>query len=281
MRAGRFGVVVERRYLEHAQPRGMTAALRARGHEVLTIDPDGRPTEVGDSGWLDDLEVVVGRGRSLALLCLLTDAERRGRVTINRRAAIGAVHNKAEMAVALAAAGVPTPRTFLGRTEDLAARVPSACYPLIVKPSFGDNCRGLRIVDSAAQLAELSWPEPLALVQQFLPSDGHDLKLYGIGAELWAIRRLSPLCEANGSSASVQPLAAESEAVTLSPELRDLGRRCGELFGLELFGVDCLETPTGSVVVEVNEFPNYTGVQAADDRLADYVVSRALNGSAP
>jgi hypothetical protein len=32
-------VLVERRYMSHAQPRGMTAAPRARGHEVHTIDP--------------------------------------------------------------------------------------------------------------------------------------------------------------------------------------------------------------------------------------------------
>jgi ribosomal protein S6--L-glutamate ligase len=272
----RFGVLVERRYLTQAQPAGMTAALQARDHEVVTIDPEAVAAEAGDGAWLDDIDLVVARGRSLALFCLLTCAEKRGTTTINRTAAITAVHNKAEMAITLATADVPTPKTFLGRPDALVAEVPSKCYPLIVKPSFGDNGQGLRIVESPSELAELRWPEPIALVQQFLATDGNDLKLYAIGDEVWAVRKPSPLRDrqaADGNSFAWP--GAEYELVTLSPGLRELGRRCGELFGLELYGVDCLETAGGTVVIEVNEFPNYTGVPAADSRLADYVVFRA------
>jgi ribosomal protein S6--L-glutamate ligase len=254
----------------------MIAALRARGHEVVTIDPEAAPAEVGDDGWLDDLDLVVGRGRSQALLFLLTGAERRGTRTVNRRMAIAAVHNKAEMAVTLATAGVPTPKTFLGSPADLAAQVPSDCYPIIVKPSFGDNCQGLRMIERPDALAELAWPEPLVLAQQFLATDGNDLKLYGIGDEVWAVRKPSPLGVSDGAgSSSCNGSFDHCELVAQTKRLRDLGRRCGELFGLELYGVDCLETPDGTVVVEVNEFPNYTGVPAANNRLADYVVWRA------
>jgi glutathione synthase/RimK-type ligase-like ATP-grasp enzyme len=52
-----------------------------------------------------------------------------------------------------------------------------------------------------------------------------------------------------------------------------LALRCGRLFGLELFGVDCVEGPGGPLVIEVNEFPNYTGVPRADELLADHVVA--------
>jgi ribosomal protein S6--L-glutamate ligase len=224
--------------------------------------------DVADGGWLDELDLVVGRGRSPALFCVLTGAEHRHTPTINRRAAIAAVHNKAEMAVALAAAGVPTPKTFLGTPGDLMAQVPTACYPLIVKPSFGDNCVGLRILERAEELAALTWPEPLVLAQQYLVSDGKDLKLYVIGDEVWAVRKPSPLGAGGHRS------AAGVELVPCTAFLRNLGRRCGELFGLELYGVDCLATPDGPFVIEVNDFPNYTGVPAADERLAKYVVSR-------
>jgi ribosomal protein S6--L-glutamate ligase len=268
-RRPRCGVVVERRYLAQAQPVGMTDALIELGNDVVTVDPETVTADVGDCTWLDDLDLVVCRGRSFALFCLLTAAELRGIPTINRRGAIAAVHNKAEMAVALAAAGVPMPETFLGSPHDLAAQVPSACYPLILKPSFGDNCEGLLIVSRSDELAELAWPEPLVLAQRYLSSDGHDLKLYVIGEEVWAVRKPSPLGGGrNGSTPNC-------ELIPCTAELRDLGRRCGELFGLELYGIDCLETPSGVVVIEVNDFPNYTGVPAADERLAEYVVSRA------
>ena len=264
----RLGVLVERRYLSHAQPAGMIASLRARGHDVLTIDPAAAGGEAHDGAWLDDLDLVVGRGRSLALLCLLTWAETHGTATINRRAAIAGVHNKAEMAVRLAGAGLPTPRTFLGSPHQLLAQVPPQCYPIILKPSFGDNCQGLRIIESSGELAGTSWPEPFVLAQQFLPTDGKDLKLYVIGRDVWGVRKPSPLRRDGGGCELVPPTS----------RLIDLARRCGELFGLDLYGVDCLETAVGTVVVEVNEFPNYTGVPRADDRLADYVLARTRVG---
>jgi len=36
----------------------------------------------------------------------------------------------------------------------------------------------------------------------------------------------------------------------ITPELTYLGRRCGRLFGLDLFGVDCIETEEGVMVIE-------------------------------
>src|SRR5918999_950230 len=63
--------------------------------------------------------------------------------------------------------------------------------------------------------------------------------------------------------------------IELTPELIALARRCGELFGLELYGVDCVETSDGPLVIEVNDFPNYMGIDEADERLVAYVVGRA------
>jgi hypothetical protein len=99
----RIGVLVEPRYLSQRQPAGLCAELRRRGHEVRMIDPDDLP-EVGSDGWLDGLNVVVPRGRSIGLLSLLAWAEHRGVPVVNSRRAIGAVRSKLDMAVALAAA---------------------------------------------------------------------------------------------------------------------------------------------------------------------------------
>jgi ribosomal protein S6--L-glutamate ligase len=263
-----IGILVERRYLNQAQPAGLTAALRAKGHKVTLIDPETVPWELGNDDWLNDFDLVVGRGRSLALLCLLTQAERRGKPTLNSRAAIAAVHNKAEMAVALAAHNIPTPQTLLGQVERLAMQAPPTSYPLILKPIFGDNSQGLRIVHSPAELAELSWPEPVALAQPYLPNDGYDLKLYGIGDNIWAVRKPSPF------NMSGQSSTGSAELLPLTPALRDLGRRCGQIFGLELYGVDCLQTSAGVAVIEVNDFPTYTGVPDADKKLADYIIQK-------
>jgi ribosomal protein S6--L-glutamate ligase len=75
------------------------------------------------------------------------------------------------------------------------------------------------------------------------------------------------------SAVSVE--AAQGELMPVTPAERALAVRCRRLFGLDLYGIDCIRTPEGPVVIEVNEFPNYTGVPEASDRLADHVLARA------
>lgn len=263
----RIGVLAERRYLSQAQPAGLIAALRAGGHPVSVIDPDARAYELTDHGWLGELDLIVSRGRSWGLLTLLSWAEARGVPTVNRRQGIAAVHNKAEMSVMLATGHVPTPSTFIGTVKEIANRATSVHYPLILKPIFGDNCSGLRVVRGAEEMAAVSWPEPIAIAQHYLPSDGFDLKLYAIGQEIWAVRKPSPFDPPAG--------AQHAHLVQLTPACRDLAVRCGGIFGLELYGIDCIETSEGPLVIEVNEFPNYSAVPDADERLAEYVKRRA------
>jgi ribosomal protein S6--L-glutamate ligase len=148
----------------------------------------------------------------------------------------------------------------------LVEGVPRGAYPLILKPAFGDNARGLRVVDSPEQLRTLAWPEEPALAQAYLPGDGMDLKLYVIGAHLTAVHKPSPFTACTSAS---------SGPVPMDGRLNQLARLCGQLFGLTVYGVDCLETDAGPVVVEVNDFPNFTTVPDADQLLARHVVSRA------
>jgi len=268
-----IGVLAEQRYLAQSQPSGMLAALRVTGHKIVLIDPEASLFRLEDDKWLDGLDLIVGRGRSWGLLCLLGWAERCGVPTINRRSAIAAVHNKANMAVTLAASGVPTPKTFLGATRHLSAELHLADYPIILKPIFGDNCRGLEVVKQAEDLASVDWPEPMALAQTYHKTDGYDLKLYGIGDKVWAIRKPSPFNPRTDGDdrAGILPL---------TPELEALGRKCGEIFGLELYGVDCIMSGSSPLVIEINDFPNYTSVPEADEQLAAYVAQRALEGRA-
>ncbi|MFQ5776779.1 MAG: RimK family alpha-L-glutamate ligase [Terriglobia bacterium] len=278
-----IGILVERRYLSQLQPLGLTGVLQARGHRVTLIDPQAAAYQMGSHRWLQGLDLLVARGRSWELLCLLRWAEARGLPTVNRRAAIAAVHNKAEMGVALSAAGLPAPRSYLGPLEMLSdcIRQAGGSFPIVLKPMFGDNGRGLRLVRSETELRQLAWPEPMALAQEFVRGDGQDLKLYVIGEKVWAVRKASSLA----GPRQQPPLRPPSlrrlhpQPLPVPPAWRDLARRCGQLFGLELYGLDCIETPSGLVVIEVNEFGNYTGVPAADGKLADYVLRRAAERS--
>jgi ribosomal protein S6--L-glutamate ligase len=257
----RIAVATERRYLAQLQPATLCAALAERGHAPALLDP-----ERAERHDLDGIALLVARGRSPALLRLVACAEAAQIATVNRSSAIEAVLDKAAMARRLATARVPSPRTRVGSVADLARTSRRADFPLVVKPVFGDNARGVKVVESRDALAELPWREPVALAQPLVPSDGRDLKLYVAGEAVWAVRKPSPLAVG---------VAAEPEPVPVSPALEALALRCGRLFGLELFGVDCIETPRGPVVIEVNDFPNYTGIPDAPERLARHLIARA------
>jgi len=265
----RIGILVEKRYLAQSQPAGLISALTAAGHETVCMDPQASAYSMEDHSWTENLDLIVARGRSYHLLCLLGWAEAHGVRTINKRSAIASVHNKADMAVILAGARIPTPRTFLGSVQELSKLITPSLYPIILKPVFGDNSQGLRLVHAREELDLVKWAEPVALAQRFIPNDGRDLKLYCIGDEVWAVRKPSPFDPA--ADGGVKRTAAKVEHIPLTKELKDLGLRLGRLFGLELYGVDCIESPEGPAVIEVNEFPNYTGVPDADRRLAGHV----------
>jgi ribosomal protein S6--L-glutamate ligase len=268
----RLCVLCEARYGAQAQPAGLIRALERRGRAVDVSDPGLVGQEVGAASRLAAADLVVARGRSHPVLAELLLAELRGVATINARAAVDAVRNKLDMAIRLAAAGVPVPPTWAGRPVQLARRVPRSAYPIVLKPIFGDNAVGLALVRDARELADLRWPAPAALAQRWLAGDGRDLKLYGIGERMFAVRKPSPFRPDREAACS------DVEPVSLTPELIALGERCRRLFGLELLGIDCIETADGPVVIEVNEFPNYTGVTDADELLADYVLGRLPDG---
>jgi ribosomal protein S6--L-glutamate ligase len=268
-----IAVLAEQRYLSQSQPGGLVTSLRSHGHSVTVIDPQSACYEVGDHRWLAGFDLVVARGRSWAVLCLLSWAEARGIPTVNRRTAIAAVHNKAEMAVTLSSGRLRTPRTLLGTTQHLA-QCAGTRYPFVLKPVFGDNGHGLLLVNSREEMQRVTWPEPVALAQQFVPGKGCDLKIYGIGDDVWAVRKPGFLQPGRGASPH-SPREHGAESAPMTTSLRRLAHRCRTLFGLELYGLDCIETPQGPVVIEVNEFPNYSGIPEASERLAEYVVRRA------
>ena len=140
-------------------------------------------------------------------------------------------------------------------------------------PEAGEWLRGLwrhgqrlNADELLADLDTIEWSDDLLLAQRYLPSDGFDLKLYVCGRSVFAVYKPTPF---NGD------LAAAPRPVEATPAMVDLALRCGATFGLEIYGVDTIETPDGLAVIEVNEFPNFTGVPHAGECIADYVLSRA------
>jgi ribosomal protein S6--L-glutamate ligase len=217
-------------------------------------------------------DLVVARSRHPRALALLERAEAFGARPLDRRSAIEEVRDKARCSAALARRGLPAPETFLAeRPADLEALDPDA-FPLLLKPVLGDNGNGLRLVRRPDELADVEWPEEVVLAQRYVEARGIDLKVYVAGEAIWAVRRPSPLTDVDDV-----PQPAE-----VTPAVRELAEACREEFGLVLFGLDVLELADGSLaIVDVNEFPNYTGVEEAPATIGRLLLEEAARLSRP
>jgi len=255
---GTTWLLTDQRYLRQRMPAALLDWLRSAGEpvEVVVGDLLVRDLDSAADPWagLRRGDLVVARTRHPFALALLAEAELAGARPLLSRAAIEAVRDKSASARVLARAGLPAPSTWLAAGPDALRSLPETCFPLLLKPYLGDNGRGITLVRHRDGLADVDWTDGMALAQQYVDVGGIDCKLYVAGEQVWAVRRPSPLVEGG---------ADVSRPATVTPELRALALACAAAFGLALCGIDVLESPRGPLIVDVNDFPNYTGVPDA------------------
>jgi ribosomal protein S6--L-glutamate ligase len=269
-------LLTDSRYLQQRMPAVLARWLAEEGNPPALVVADrgeqvnGRweALSPGLPPWSDlrEGDLVVARSRHPRALALLERAEAFGARPLDRRAAIEEVRDKARCAAALARRGLPTPETFLVRRPADLSEVAADAFPLLLKPVLGDNGDGLVLVRRPDELADVEWPDEVVLAQSYVDARGIDLKVYVAGDAIWAVRRPSPLTDADDV-----PQPAE-----LTPRVRELAEACRQEFGLVLFGLDVLELADGSLaIVDVNEFPNYTGVDEAPATIGRLVLAEA------
>lgn len=270
----RIACLVEQRYLRQEMPWAVVQRLRAERVDTDVLcttggrfDPRRGVFQAAEGLEFDinGFDAIVARGRDSLGLAVLCYAAAAGIPAINSHGATQRVRNKAHMAVELERAGVPAAPTILAADVGALADLPEQWFPLILKATFGDNSQGLRVVRRPEDLWDIHWGDDLVLAQHYLPNEGYDLKLYVCGERIVAVRKPSPF---NGDR------NAPAQVAQADPSMVGLARRCGQVFGLELYGVDTIETADGLAVIEVNEFPNYTGVPDAARWIVDHVLAR-------
>jgi ribosomal protein S6--L-glutamate ligase len=269
-----IAIVAERRHLEDRALIEARAAFEAAGCAVplLVLGADQLfeiPTAAPP--W----DVVLSRGRDLAGLGILAAASALGVLAVNRPQSIELVRNKIAMQAVLLSHGLPLPKTWYAVAPATFRALPHDRFPLVVKPFDGDGSQGLALLtrpDDVSLLQPLHGRQSLYLAQEYLRTDGWDLKLYGIGSDVWAVRKPSPVNLRQPGPATVTP-SVGAELVELDAQLRDIALTCGRACGLELWGVDVAMTPSGPRVIEVNDFPTYSAVPGAGAAIARHVLS--------
>ena len=197
--------------------------------------------------------------------------EGRGALVVNSWAASLACQDRAMMSERMLGAGLPWPRTWhfatlaeLLRWPDLRATVP---FPLILKSAYSHRGDLVQKIGTVAELEGLAgaWSAEPVIVQEFVPGDGWDTKLWVIDQYIFAARRRTTL-EAEGKTGDI-PLALEE----LPAAWITLTREVGRVFDLRLYGLDLLLTARGPMVVDVNGFPGFRGAPGAVEALVGLV----------
>ena len=274
-RSWRIAIIAERRHLENRSLRETRTALEEAGCAVSLVVP-GSDQLFEIPHERPEWDAMLSRGRDLGGLGLLSAAAALGVLAINTPESIELVRNKIAMQAVLHEHDLPLPRTWFATEQSVFRGVPRDRFPLVVKPFDGDGSRGLALLaspDDVNLLPPTGGKRMLYLAQEFLETDGTDLKLYGIGSDVWAVRKPSPVSFPAPGPALLTPVRG-GEPTPLTAELRDIALTCGRACGLELWGVDVAVTPSGPVVIEVNDFPTYSAVPDAGAMIARHVLRR-------
>lgn len=187
-----------------------------------------------------------------------------GARTLNDIAAIQCIRNKVRVDKFLRDRGVPIPPAYLASPHALAEVVRDR-GPLILKPIAGRHGVGVRVVRDPVELHTENQDE-LLYAQEFKAGDGFDRKVYVIGSECWASKKVFE---------SGRSFLNHAEPVRLTPAMRDIAMRTGEILGLDIFGVDMIESSDGLWVVDVNGFPGFKGLPGIDPVISNYIARSA------
>ena len=271
-----------RRIFEEAQ---------AAGWDVQIIDPVKLDVEVGDNGveisykgWPVDCDAVIPRiGHSITRIGVpvVRAFQRMGVIVLNEGNGIESSRDKLRASQMMNEGGIPIPitasvATWQG-TRRAVARVGGA--PCVIKTHEGTHGSGVFLAHTEQQARQLVYQmlerglRPL--VQEYIrESHGQDIRAFVVGGKVVASMRR----KAKGSEfRSNFHLGGEVERLEISERYAEIACNAANILGLEIAGVDMLESDRGPLVLEVNSSPGLEGIEAASgvnvaSRIVDNVI---------
>lgn len=187
--------------------------------------------------------------------------------------------NKLKTLQILSHYGIPLPKTIvIGKNDDLKSAIKKVGgAPVIIKSPFGSLGSGVMIAESyrAAQSAADFFGTRIVLIQQFVKeSKGKDTRVFVVGGKVVAsMQRTAKRGEFRSNAA----LGGKGKIVDIPQEYAEIALKSSEILGLDMAGVDILDTKNGPVILEVNSNPGFEELEAATGiDVAKAIVDRAV-----
>ena len=245
----------------------MVKELTSNGAAVDLIYPEQQTVNL--SRWRVEHDLYVLKSGTETALSMAGALHTGGASILNPFPATVMLRNKIIVTRALQQAGIPTPETYVANNPQELSRF-LADGPLIMKPYRGSRGEGVHVVNNEAELIQSATEAPVMAQRYCRPDPGEvDRKIYRIGDQIFGVRRIWPLRTYQDKY---------GEPFEVSPELRDIALRCGEVFGLDLYGLDVVISGGQPYVVDINKFGSFIGVPDAPVLLANHIL-RAAEGA--
>lgn len=215
-----------------------------------------------DRPLLTSAAVVVHRGLDPEALGLIEELHLAGSVLVNPYPGVLRLADRVAMLRALD--GLPVPPTRIVSTWPEVAAA-AGDRRSVVKSAGGPGRGASILVGTADELRTDPGLSPPYLVQDYVVAGEVDHKLYVIGDQVRGLRKPSPLVAGHTTCGT---------AFTPDEALADLARQVRARMQLDLLGVDVLVSEDGPVIVDVNDFPGYRGVEGAPHLVAHHLQAR-------
>jgi ribosomal protein S6--L-glutamate ligase len=250
-------------------------AGRARGHEVSVADPldfhivvsKGRPSlYLGDLP-APEVDMVIPRiGASITNygLAVVRQFDMMGVPVLNTAIAVARSRDKLRAMQLLTKKHIDVPTTVCARTPDA---VPVALgligTPAIVKLQQGSQGIGTMIAETpqaVSSLLETLWAmgQDIILQEYIAESRGRDLRAIVVGKRVIAAMRRQAK---SGEFRSNLHRGGLGMRVHLDPRYAAAAVTAVKVMGLEVAGVDMLESKSGPKILEINSSPGLEGIE--------------------
>jgi tetrahydromethanopterin:alpha-L-glutamate ligase len=163
-------------------------------------------------------------------------------------------------------AGLPTPPTFAVEGLEAARKVAARelpAMPLVLKPLFGAQGRGIRLIRALADLPADDEVDGVYYLQRYVPRAGPPFRDYRVfvcaGKMVAMMSRRGEDWITNVNRGGVPERISHDD----QPELAELAVAAAAAVGADFAGVDIVPAADGSLLVlEVNSMPAWSGLQS-------------------
>jgi len=257
--------------------RRLREAAEERGHNVGIVDylrcymniTSAKPKVLfrGDELGFDAVIPRIGASHTFYGSAVVRQFETMGVYAVNESQAIDRSRDKLRSLQLLASHGVGMPVTsYAHSTQDIAGLLEIVGgTPVVVKLLEGTQGLGVVLAETrkAAESVITAFRQLDAniLVQEFIKeSKGADVRAFVIGGRVVAAMRRQG---APGEFRSNLHRGGSAEQIKLTRSERATAIKAARVMGLNVAGVDLLQSERGPLVLEVNSSPGLEGIEAA------------------